>query len=73
MKFEIFDLKYHYFDTKNVQFGEICGLDAQTEVYYDLSKIEIVLTSSSDDGRQKLPKWIENKSIAKIFFRLAKN
>ena len=36
MKFEIFDLKYHYFDTKNVQFGEICSLDAQTEVLYGL-------------------------------------
>ena len=43
MKFEIFVLKYHYFDTKNVQFGEICSLDAQTEVSYDLGKIEVVL------------------------------
>ena len=49
MKFEIFDLKYHYFDTKNIEFGEICGLDSQTEVSYVLS---------SNWGRPQFPKII---------------
>ena len=36
VKFEFLDLDYIYFETNLVQFGEICGLESQKEVYYDL-------------------------------------
>ena len=60
MKFEIFDLNYHYFDTKNVQFGEICSLDSQTEVSYSLWKIKVVLKNGVTSPVRK---WIENESV----------
>ena len=36
VKFVFFDLNYLWFDTKNVQFVEIWGMEHQTEVFYGL-------------------------------------
>ena len=37
VKFAFFDLDYLWFDTKNVQFDEIWGMELQTRVFYSLS------------------------------------
>ena len=70
VKFEFFDLNYLYFDTNLVQFGEICGLGAQTEVYYGLirSRSSSVVTHLPKFGvtARRPENGLKNKS-SKIF------
>ena len=69
VKFAFFDLDYLWFDTKNVQFDEIWGMELQTRVFYSLSGLSTSRSAIKIQFASSATK-MDRKYVKQNFFKI---